>query len=70
MKWNSLIPGRDDRCSFCGGVMLATLEAVLVPDDLGTAAWWHMRCRDAVLPLLAGERGADTDDVPTQEATA
>jgi hypothetical protein len=67
--WNSLIPRAGDRCSFCGHAILAVADAVLVPDDLGAAAWWHMQCRDIVIPLLLRKSHVEFEGIPENEAT-
>lgn len=49
------IPHEDDRCASCGAVIAPDPEAVLVPDEVGGARWWHLRCRDAMLLRLSEE---------------
>jgi hypothetical protein len=61
----SLIPRYDDRCAFCGQLIVPDAEAVLVHDCEETAQWWHMRCRDMLIPTLIGESDSparDADD--------
>jgi hypothetical protein len=65
-----LIPEDTARCLFCGRVILRAREAVLVPDGRGRAQWWHMPCRDIVMPLILREMATAAEDAHEDEATA
>lgn len=60
----TLMPREHDRCRYCGQIMGGGEEAVLVSDALGAAHWWHMGCRDLVIPTLLGRDDDDALDGP------
>jgi hypothetical protein len=47
------VPEPDDRCALCGGPILPNPQYVLTFDAEGERLWWHMACRDVMIPVLA-----------------
>ena len=50
-------PSSTDRCVVCDLPILPNREYVHTYDGLGRACWWHMACRDRMIPFLLPERG-------------
>ena len=48
-------PTTDDRCALCNLPVLPGAQYVLTYDDAGDMLWWHMACRDVMIPLLLGD---------------
>lgn len=56
-------PTSSDRCALCELSILPTTHYVHTYDELGRAQWWHMTCRDRMIPFLLVERdGVDGRD--------
>ena len=70
MDLSLLIPTADDFCVFCGCPILKFPDAVLVPDGLGGDAWWHMTCRDIVIPFLQFRADWEADEDLAADARA
>jgi hypothetical protein len=60
-------PSSTDRCALCDLLILPGSYYVHTYDELGRAQWWHMTCRDRMLPFLLPEReeasGREEDDL-------
>ena len=55
------LPAPDEAatCALCNLAIYPSTEYVLTWDDDGRELWWHMDCRDRVIPLLLVELDSD-----------
>ena len=62
-------PGDNDTCALCNLVIDPSTDSVLTWDDGGNPLWWHMTCRDRMIPFLLPQRdevnGGKDDDLRT-----
>jgi hypothetical protein len=60
-------PNSTDRCAISDLPILPSADYVQTYDELGRTPWWHMTCRDRMIPYLLAEhdgvngRGEDDD---------
>jgi hypothetical protein len=49
-------PQDHDTCALCNRVVDQSTDYVLTWDEAGNTLWWHMTCRDRMIPVLLAER--------------